>query len=169
MFKTSTVAVLSLFAVAGLAMAEDPRIQFPAGYSTKFKNYISLDRVQNADQIISLYANDAAVAAAVAGGEMPSGAVLVGEVYAAKKDKDGKVIVSSLGRRIRDKKVAVAVMEKGTGWGKDFPDDLKNGDWDFAIFSPDGKRLDKDLNTCRTCHAPLKDTQHMFSLEHVAH
>ena len=52
--------------------------------------------------------------------------------------------------------------------GDSFPDGLKNGDWDFAIFKPSGERLNKDLNTCRSCHAPMAKTQHLFSLEHLA-
>lgn len=156
-----------LVLAAGYAAAGEERIQFPESYRTDMTNYLSLDRVQNPDQIIRLFANGAALDAASAGKELPSGSILVGEVYAAKKDESGNVVTSSLGRRIRDKMVAVAVMEKRTGWGDAYPEELRNGDWDFAIFSPDGKRLDKDLNACRTCHAPLKSTQHLFSLEHL--
>ncbi len=154
--------------VASVAMAVEERISFPADYSTTFYNYLSLDRVQNDDQIMRLFANDIAIDAASEGRELPVGSVIVGEIYKAKKDKDGKVIESSLGRRVRDKLMAVAVIEKGEGWGASFPDNLRNDDWDFAIFSPDGKRLDKDLNTCRSCHAPMAQTQHLFSLDHLA-
>lgn len=150
------------------AMADDERISFPANYSTKFHNYLSLDRVQNDDQVIRLFANEIALTAAKEGRELPNGSVIVGEVYKAKKDKDGKVVESSLGRRIRDKLAAIAVMQKGEGWGAAFSEDLRNGDWDFAIFSPDGKQLNKDLNACRSCHAPLKETQHLFSFEHLS-
>ena len=101
------------------------------------------------------------------GKALPDGSVLVGEIYAAKKDADGKVIVSSLGRRVSDKLVAVAVMEKRKGWGQRFPEELRNGDWDFAIFNPKGEKLDKDLNACRSCHAPLTSTDHLFSIEHI--
>ncbi|SDP47780.1 Cytochrome P460 [Filomicrobium insigne] len=149
------------------ASANEQRIAFPKDYASDFKNYLSLDRVQNPDQIIRLFANDRALSAAKEDGVLPSGSILVGEIYAAKKDTQGNIITSSLGRRIKDKLLAVAVMEKRTGWGSAFPEELKNGDWDFAIFSPDGKRLNKDLNSCRGCHAPLKDTQHIFSLEHL--
>jgi len=93
--------------------------------------------------------------------------VIVGEVYKAKKDKDGNVIESSLGRRVRDKLAAIAVMEKGQGWGSTLPEDMRNGDWDFAIFSPEGERLNKDLNACRSCHAPMTKTQHLFSSDHL--
>lgn len=156
--------------IAGTSIAGDePRIAFPADYATKFKNYVSLDRTQNDDQTIRLFGNDKALEAARAGKELPDGSVLVAEIYKAKKDAKGEVIESSLGRRIRDKFAAIAVMEKRKGWGDKFPAEFKNGDWDFAIFSPKGERLvDKDLNSCRGCHAPLTDTQHLFSLEHMA-
>jgi hypothetical protein len=158
--------VLGLSAVS-LARAEEPRVAFPTGYATNFANYLSLDRVQNPDQIIRLFANEAALSAGSKSEELPNGSVLVGEVYAARKDADGKVVTSNLGRRVRDKLVAIAVMEKQQGWGADFPEELRNGDWDFAIFSPDGKPLDKDINAFRSCHAALKDSQHVFSLQHL--
>lgn len=167
MVKAAWVLVLGL-AAAGAARADDARIPFPADYKSTFANYLSLDRVQNEDQIIHLFANDIALDAAAAGRELPGGSVLVGEIYAAKKDEDGNVMTSGLGLRIRDRLSAIAVMQKEDGWGVRFPDDLRNGDWDFAIFSPDGKRLDKDLNACRQCHAPLADKQHVFSIEHLA-
>ncbi len=159
---------LGLSVAVSTAIADEERISFPADYSTKFDNYLSLDRAQNDDQIIRLFANEIALKAAKEGSELPNGSVIVGEVYKAKKDKDGNVVESSLGRRVRDKLAAIAVMEKGEGWGAAFSEDLRNGDWDFAIFSPDGKRLNKDLNACRTCHAPLKETQNLFSFDHLA-
>lgn len=169
MVRRSILALTAgLLTATTFAAAAEERVAFPSGYAQTFTNYLSLDRVQNPDQIIRLFANPAAREAAAAGQPLPEGSVLVGEIYAAKKGKDGNILTSSLGRRIRDKFVAVAVMEKRAGWGDSFPADLRNGDWDFAIFSPDGKRLEKDLNTCRTCHAPLKDSQHLFSLEHLA-
>ena len=167
MFGKVFALVLGLGVIVSVAMADEERISFPADYSTNFKNYLSLDRVQNDDQIIRLFANDVALNAAKEGRELPNGSIIVGEVYKAKKDKDGNVMQSSLGRRIRGKLAAIAVMEKGEGWGAAFSEDLRNGDWDFAIFSPDGKRLKKDLNACRSCHAPLEQTQHLFSLEHL--
>lgn len=167
MIGKAVALTVALGIIASVALADEERISFPADYSTKFYNYLSLDRVQNEDQVIRLFANDAAIEAASEGRELPYGAVIVGEVYKAKKDKDGNVIESSLGRRIRDKLAAIAVMEKGQGWGATFPEDLRNGDWDFAIFSPEGEHLNKDLNACRSCHAPMTKTQHLFSLDHL--
>jgi len=167
MTKVFSVTLAAALA-ASAALADQERIAFPADYETNMQNYVSLDRTQNEDQVIRLFAPKAALDAAKSGTELPDGTVLVAEIYKAKKDKDGKVMQSSLGRRIRDKLAAIAVMQKEEGWGEKFPEGLRNGDWDFAIFSPKGERLvDKDLNSCRGCHAPVKDTQHLFSLEHM--
>lgn len=167
MTKIFLAIAAAIAAVAGMAVAEEPRIAFPENYASTFQNYLSLDRVQNPDQIIRLFANEQALTAAREGQELPNGSILVGEIYAAKKDEQGNVMTSALNRRIRGKLAAIAVMEKREGWGAAFPEELRNDDWDFAIFSPDGKRLDKDLNSCRQCHAPLKESQHVFSLEHL--
>lgn len=142
-------------------------IAFPKDYKTTFSNYLSIDRTQNPDQIIRLFINDKGLEAARAGKELPDGSVIVGEIYKAKVDKDGKPVMSTLGRRIRDKLALIAVMERRAGFGKDLPAELQNGGWDFAAYKPDGSKAAKDLNECRACHAPLKDTQHLFSLEHM--
>ena len=173
MFVRATAGVTiacatALLVSATTVRAEEPRIAFPANYRTAMINYLSLDRVQNDDQVIRLFTSKAALDAGKAGKPIPYGTVIVAEIYKAKKNAKGEVIESSLGRRIRDKFAAVAVMQKEKGWGEKFSDEHKNGDWDFAIFSPKGERLvKKDLNACRACHAPLKETQHLFSLEHM--
>jgi hypothetical protein len=159
----AALAVL-LFAPAN---AEEPRIAFPQDYKS-FKNYLSLDRTgDNKNQIIRLFANKVAAAGPGSTGALPDGSVLVGEIYKAEVDDKGEPKTSMLGRRIRQKLAAIAVMEKRKGWGEKFDDEHRNGDWDFAVFSPDGKRLNKDLNSCRACHAPLKDTDHLFSYDHL--
>ena len=165
-----TVAALGVWLVLPppAAVKAEDQVAFPADYSQTFKNYLSLDRTQNEDQIIRLFANALALEAAKAGQPLPEGSVIVGEVYKAKVDKDGKPIVSALGQRISDKLALIAVMEKrGEGFGKDLPEELQNNGWEFAAFKPDGTDAGKDLNQCRTCHAPLKDTQHLFSIEHM--
>jgi hypothetical protein len=168
----ATVAAAALGILLALprpaAVGADEQISFPADYAQTFENYLSLDRTQDPDQVIRLFANATALEAAKAGQPLPEGSTIVAEVYKAKLDKDGKVIVSALDRRIRDKLALIAVMQKrGEGFGKDLPAELQNNGWDFAAFKPDGTHADKDLNKCRACHAPLKDTQHLFSIEHM--
>ncbi len=165
--RTLFCVVLASAILVSTALAEASRIQLPTNYKETFTNYLSLDRTQNADQIIHLYANDIALNGIRSNGEFPDGSVLVGEVYKAKKDSDGKILESALGRRLQGNLAIVAVMEKQKGWGDKFPPGLKNGDWDFATFKADGDVVKKDLNTCRACHSPLRNFQNVFSYEHL--
>lgn len=164
----AAVTATAMLAVAPSANAEKERIAFPENYRAEMVNYLSLDRTQNDDQVIRLFAPQSALDAAKSGGKIPNGTTLVAEIYKAKKDDKGEVIESDLGRRIRGKFAAVAVMQRGEGWSAKYPEELRTGDWDFAIFNPAGERLvKKDLNSCRSCHAPLKETQYLFSIEHM--
>ena len=166
--RLSVLAGLTILTIAGTALAQDAKIELPGDYRSTFTNYLNLDRTQNDDQIIRLYANDIAMKGMTETGTFPNGSVLVGEIYKAKLDADGEVIESQLGRRIRDKFALIAVMEKQEGWGAQFDEEHRNGDWDFAAFKPDGSvATAKDLNACRACHAPLTDTDHVFSFEHI--
>jgi hypothetical protein len=59
-------------------------------------------------------------------------------------------------------------MQKQEGWGANFKEEHRNGDWGFAAFKPDGTEAkSKDLNKCRACHSPLTHADHVFSFEHV--
>lgn len=157
---------LAALTIAGTAVAEDERIKYPANYKETYTNYLNIDRTQNDDQVIHLFANDIAMKGMKETGKYPNGSILVGEVYKAKKDDKGEVIESELGVRIRGKLALIAVMEKQAGWGANFAEEHKNGDWDFAAFKPDGSVAGKDLNECRACHAPLTESDHVFSFEH---
>ena len=161
---------MSMLLAPGLtptATAEGAEISFPKDYRETFTNYLSLDRVQNPDQVIRLFANDVAMQGPGADGKLPYGSIIVGEVYKAKKDASGAVRTSTLGRRIRDKFALIAVMQREEGWGEGHPAGLRNGNWEFAAFKPDGSKADKDLNACRACHAPLTASNFLFSYDHL--
>jgi len=162
-----TIAGVISFLLAPTAQGDDSKIQFPEDYAGTFTNYLSLDRTQNPDQIIRLFANDLAMQGPGADGKLPYGSVLVAEIYKARADAEGNVLTSTLGRRVRDKLALIAVMEREEGWGDEYPAGLRNGNWEFATFKPDGSVADKDLNACRACHAPLEATNHLFSIEHL--
>ena len=57
-------------------------------------------------------------------------------------------------------------MEKQAGWGKDIPEMLKNGDWNYAVFKDD-KSLKQGVNQarCFACHKPEADKSYVFSLK----
>ncbi len=162
----SYIAIFYTFTIS-LAISGNNNIQLPVDYRSTFTNYVSNDRLMNPDQTIRIFANDIAMQGPGEDGKLPYGSVLVAEVYKAKKDKEGKIITSNLNRRVRDKFVLIAVMQREKGFSDNLPDGLKNEDWDFAAFKPDGSLAEKDLNECRACHAPLTTTNHLFSYQHL--
>ena len=148
------------------AVADD-RVALPGNYRESFVEYLSLDRVQNHDQFIRLFANSIALAGADENGELEDGSLLVAEVYSVVKDENGDVATSALGRRIKDQMILIAVMEKRDGWAITSQSTIDVGDWDFGAYKPDGTLAGKDLDACRACHAPLASSDFLFSIEHL--
>lgn len=155
---------ISLIATSSQGGPEN--VNWPGDYKRNFTHYFSGDRTANNKQIIRLYANDVAISGAGANGKLPYGSVVVGELYAARMDGDQPVL-SILGRRIAEKMAAIVVMQRGEGFDAGYADEFKTGDWEFAVFSPDGKKLEKDITGCRACHHPLTDKEFLFSYEHL--
>lgn len=123
-----------------------------------------LSEVQRPDvkQVRELFINAAGMRTQ-AGQSFPNGTVMVMELYTVKMKgetpetgADGKLIKGDLAK--------VFVMGKGDGWGQDVPDGLKNGNWVFAAYGPDGTALPEDFSACRVCHASLaaKDFVHRY-------
>lgn len=160
------VGLASIF-LSPLAQSDGVKISFPEGYDRTFTNYLSMDRIQNPDQIIRMFANEIAMKGPGADGKLPYGSVVVAEVYKAKKDAEGKVLKSTLNRNIRGKLALIGVMQREEGWGEEHSEGLRNGNWEFAAYKPDGSVANKDLDECRACHASLTDTNHLFSYEHI--
>jgi Cytochrome P460 len=142
-------------------------ITFPADYA-KGVLYQTVDRV-DLKQVRQLYASSKAVIdAAKAGKQLPDGTVLTMVQYAAQVDDKGEAVKGPNGRLIRTEKiVGYTVMEKRPGWGKDVPEDIRNGDWQYQAFTADRKPNPKAvLAACFKCHLPLTAKQDfVFSWE----
>ena len=149
------------------AQAGSENVNWPDDYKNNFTHYFSGDRTVNNKQIIRLYANDIAISGFRSNGKLPNGSVVVGELYAARMDDKGQPVLSSLSRRIAEKLSAIVVMERGDGFDAGYPDGLKTGNWEFAVFNTAGKKLEKDITGCRACHHPLTDKEFIFSYEHL--
>ncbi len=160
---------LGLGVFATTATAGPEQVTLPADYKRTFTAYYEGDRVGDNDkQVIRLFANEAAVKGAAKDGKLPYGSVIVGEIYSVKVDGEGNSIVSALGRRVIEKLAAVVVMERGEGFDEGYAEELKVGDWEFAVYSAAGEKLDKDVTACRECHHPLQDKEFVWSYEHLA-
>src|SRR5262249_27711431 len=59
----------------------------------------------------------------------------------------------------------VNVMQMKAGWGQDIPAPIRNGDWIYQSFTPDGKPNDKaNLTSCYQCHLPFASEAYLTNL-----
>lgn len=165
MRKVLTVGLmLSVIGCAGMSMTpsaqsgstpKDGELAFPSDV----KSYPTfLQDIQKPNAVRDLYINQMG-AEAHKGEAFANGSILVMEIHNAKKDADGSFLKGSDGNLVKDGLAKVFVMQKGAGWGKNAPEDLKNGDWIYSAFKPNGDRLDVEYGKCRSCHMPLGDAK----------
>jgi cytochrome c553 len=143
-------------------------VAFPEGYKDTFTKYHTIN-FPATNQVRYYYANKAAVQAAKEGKALPDGSVLFAEVYAAKLDADKKPVMGSDGFFVPDKLVLYTAMARSAGWGKDFPEMLRNENWNYAVFTTD-KQYRPGVNQaeCLACHKPLDKTSYTFTLKQLA-
>ena len=157
------LAAAAAGALAATAVhAGSENISFPGDYKTTFHYWKTSERFDN-NQVRYLWANDLAFDGAAMGADLPNGAQFVMEVYGAKVDADGEPILDADGQMMPDRIKVIAVMEKGEGWGDEYPADERNGDWEYGFFSPEGMlKPGVDTGPCRACHLPYADEDYVI-------
>ena len=162
--RALTVVVFVTGVLTALPSGAGPeKISFPATYKTGVL-YAIVDR-PDIKQYRELYTTAEAVKAAKEGKPLPTGTVLTLVQYKAQVDAQGNPVKDATGRFVKGDLVAYAVMEKRTGWGTEYPDDLRNGEWEYSVFAADGKFNDKaNFKACFQCHKPHEKQDFVISL-----
>jgi cytochrome c553 len=143
-------------------------VQFPEGYASAFRKYHTIN-FPATKQVRYYFANTAAIEAAKAGRNLPNGAYLFAEVHAAKVDAEGKPVTGPDGFYVPDKLLFYTAMARDADWGKEFPDMLRNEDWNYAVFTLDKKyRPGVNHAECLACHKPLDKASYTFTLKELA-
>jgi hypothetical protein len=150
-----------------MALAGPELVSFPEDYQNGHTHYATANRDDERMQVVDMFANDVALASAKDGAPLESGSILTMEVYKAKLDADEKPVMGSDGFFEKGDLAVVVVMESREGFGEDYPDELRNGTWEYALFKGDGSRIDKETTACFECHKPLHDTDYVFSFEQL--
>jgi hypothetical protein len=154
---TACAALATALAVTSVRAGGD-LVKFPDNYATGVL-YTTVDRADN-KQYRELFTTREAIAAAKKGEPLPSGTVLTMVQYAAKLDAQGNPEKDANGRFIKGNVVGYTVMEKQTGWGKEYPDNIRNGEWEYQAFKADKTpNTAANLTNCFTCHKPLDARQ----------
>lgn len=162
------VAGLAALAYAQAQVAAGPnKLAYPEGWD-KGVMYATVDRYDT-KQYREFWGPPEAVAAARAGKPIPYGTVLTLAAYAAKVDAAGVPVKDANGRFVKDKLLAVNSMMKGQGFGADIPAAIRNGDWIYQSFTPDGKVNDKaNLTACYQCHLPFAKDDYLTNMAKLA-
>jgi hypothetical protein len=161
--------ILSALALAAAALtiavrAGGDNVAFPDNFA-KGVLYTTVDRPDN-KQYRELFITPEAMAAVKAGQPMPSGTVITMVQYKAVLNAAGDPEKDANGRFIKGDLVGYAVMEKRTGWGKEYPEEMRNGEWEYQAFKADKSPNDKaNLKACFTCHRPLDKQDFVFSVD----
>ncbi len=143
-------------------------VTFPEGYKDTFTKYHTIN-FPATKQVRYYYANKAAVTSAKAGKPLPEDSVLFAEVYAAKLDAENKPVMGGDGFYVAEKLILYTAMARGAGWGRDIPEMLRNGDWNYAVFTTDKQhRPGVNQAECLACHKPLDKTSYTFTLKQLA-
>jgi cytochrome P460 len=138
----SAAAALAALAVAAPASAGGDKVAFPENHEAGVL-FTTVDRADN-KQFREFYANAAAL-------------------DAAKLDAQGNPEKDANGRFVKGNLIGYATMEKRTGWGSEYPDNVRNGEWEYQAFKPDKTvNTAANLGACFNCHKPLDKQDYVF-------
>lgn len=166
-YLSTTAAVFAGVLLAGTIVAQvkagPELVKFPAAYDKG----VMYGVVSNPNNKLyrEFYTTKEAVDAAKSGKPIPSGTWIVMKSFKSKLDATGAPLKGPDGHFIKDELAAYAVMEKGTGWGKEYPDSLRNGEWEYQMFNAAKQVNDKaNIKGCFECHKPKDKEDYLFTL-----
>lgn len=134
-------AALLAIALATPAWAEPNRVAFPDVEA--LEQYTTVTRGEVTEYI---YTSPEALTAIRAGEPVPQGTQVVLQDWRA-------------GEAYR-----LFVMENGEGWGEDYDEATRAGDWQFQWYWPDGSiNTEEDTGRCRACHQSREGREFMFT------
>jgi hypothetical protein len=164
--RMTLLAVAASALLCAGAQAGPDAVQYPEEYQDDFTHYSTVNRAHERKQVVKIFANDVALESAKDGAPLDSGAVLVMEIYKAKLDAAGNPVVGSDGFFEPDEMAAIAVMESRDGFGAEYPEAVRNGTWEYALFDSKTHTLvERDYQPCFECHKPLQASDYVFSFD----
>jgi hypothetical protein len=164
------IGVLGVALAAAAVHAQAPayrpgphNISVPADWQASFIRYATVDKPDR-KIIRNIYVNPEAFAQIRKGEPFPDGTLIVMADQRARLDADGNPLLDTSGRFIPDPPIiAIGVQQKRRGWGEGYGPDKRNGDWEYASFTPDLQLRDVNLNGCFACHLPRAAQDYTFT------
>ena len=142
-------AVVAAFAVSGIAIrafASGDLVKFPENYESGVR-YATVERGNIKEDI---FTSREAVKAIKRGEPLPSGTVIT-----LVDHRDGKLF-------------RYVVMEKRSGWGAQYPESKRNGEWEYQAFNADkAVNRNENLGRCFSCHKSEAANDFVFTLDRM--
>lgn len=144
---TKAVAALGLIAAgASMAQAETNRVAFPADID-QLVHYATVRRGPSTERIMT---TKEALAAMKAGNPAPDGTQFV-----LLDIRDGKPY-------------RYFVMQKGVGFGAEYDERRRTGDWQFQWYWPDRSvNLQENTARCQSCHQGRATNEFLFTFDQL--
>ena len=125
---------------------------------------LTTTELENTAQYRKYYATAGANKALRNGEPIPSGSVITVVKYRARLDAQGNPLKHDNGRFVRGDLIGFSVMEKRTGWGAQYPAEIRNGEWEFQEFTADRKPNDQVNHlACFQCHRSQAKKDFLFT------
>ena len=154
------LAVVALVATAAAALAADPSpspVANPVGKWDDYEMIMQVD-VPLRGTLRHVYVDRVSAAEARRTGKLPNGTRIVMRDYVGEADGQGGWKTENH-RLVAGKPVLVLIQQKQAGWGGTHPEAIRNGEWEYGLFTPDGKPI--PVNTeqaCMPCHKRYETT-----------
>jgi cytochrome c553 len=134
---------------------------FPKGFAVYHSSFSAEDGA-----VSKSYVNAGALTAVRAGKPLPDGSMIMVVNYAAKLDDKKQPVREPGGDYAVDKALSYSGMEARAGWGKDIPELLRNGNWNYGLFTADkAPRAELNQAVCLACHKPLAADSYVFTMK----
>jgi hypothetical protein len=142
----TAIAALVVSAIAVSAFASGDLVKFLANFEHGVR-YATVERGNIKEDI---FTGREAIEAAKRGKPLPSGTVITLVDY-----RDGKLF-------------RYVVMEKRSGWGSQYPESKRNGEWEYQAFNAD-KSVNRaeTLDRCFSCHKSQAANDFVFTLDRM--
>jgi hypothetical protein len=162
---TAVAAIVAGLGTAATVGAGGDKVAFPTDYG-KGVAYMTLDRPEN-KQVREYSTSQAAVDAAKKGEPLPQNTVITVVQYAAQLDPQGNPTKDANGRFTKTANIlGYTVMEKRAGWGAEYPETQRNGEWEYQAFRADKTaNPNANLTGCFNCHKPQAANDYVFSYD----
>jgi hypothetical protein len=135
---------VTLFALQ--ASAEENRVTFPGNFA-EYDRYGIFDRGSSGEEAFAL---PETIAISKNGLPLPNGTRLVLRIL-----KNGEL-------------TSYFVMQKGEGWGADFDEERRTGDWQFQQFDTNMQVIaSASTAQCQSCHSNRESSDFMYTIDQM--